>query len=344
MRGIQVEALAAVGLVVSQEEPMTRGAIVARRLQAMTDLDTGTTRPARVATPTGADEAVTDRHRVSASLSSECLEARPPRILLVEDNAHYATALRNNLEIDGFEVDIASDATAGVERMQSVMPALVVLDVMLPGRDGYELLRQMRDNGIDVPVVMLTARRDETDKLRGFGLGADDFITKPVSILELIARIRAVLRRAHPRLDTVALWIRFGDIEVHPGTRTVRRQGKDVDLRPKEFDLLLALLRHQDRIVSRAELLRDVWGYQADTVSRTVDTHMAGLRQKLEDDPLEPRYFITVRSVGYMMRRTAETRDLGPANGNKADTRDLGPANGNKAETRDQGPANGNKP
>lgn len=233
------------------------------------------------------------------------LSAEPPapQLLLIEDNVHYASALRNNLEIDGFVVDVAGDAVDGLQRMQANPPALVVLDLMLPGRDGYELLRLMRDQGIDIPVVILTARRDEIDKLRGFGLGADDFITKPVSILELIARIRAVLRRAHPRLESGTLWIRFGDIEVHPATRAVRRRGVEVELRPKEFDLLLALLRHQDRIVSRSELLRDVWGYQADTVSRTVDTHMAGLRQKLEDDPLDPRYFITVRSVGYMMRR-----------------------------------------
>lgn len=236
---------------------------------------------------------------------AEAARAQPPRVLLVEDNVYYASALRNNLEIDGLSVDLAGDATAALAQMLAMPPALVVLDIMLPGRDGYELLRQMRDKGLDLPVVILTARRDEADKLRGFGLGADDFITKPVSILELIARMRAVLRRAYPRLEPGVLWIRFGDIEVHPATRTVRRRGQEVDLRPKEFDLLLALLRHQDRIVSRSELLRDVWGYQADTVSRTVDTHMAGLRQKLEDDPLEPRYFMTVRSVGYMMRRTA---------------------------------------
>ncbi len=236
---------------------------------------------------------------------TEPARGQPPRVLLVEDNVYYASALRNNLEIDGLSVDLAGDATAALAQMLAMPPALVVLDIMLPGRDGYELLRQMRDKGLDLPVVILTARRDEADKLRGFGLGADDFITKPVSILELIARMRAVLRRAYPRLEPGVLWIRFGDIEVHPATRTVRRHGQEVDLRPKEFDLLLALLRHQDRIVSRSELLRDVWGYQADTVSRTVDTHMAGLRQKLEDDPLEPRYFMTVRSVGYMMRRTA---------------------------------------
>jgi DNA-binding response OmpR family regulator len=244
----------------------------------------------------GPDTLTEGRHPGGASV-------QPQRLLLIEDNSHFAAALRNNLEIEGFAVDVAGNATSGLQQIRDLPPALIVLDVMLPGRDGYEVLRHIRDDGLDIPVVLLTARRDEVDKLRGFGLGADDFITKPVSILELIARIRAVLRRAHPGSESAPLWIRFGDVEVHPGTRTVRRSGVDIELRPKEFDLLLALLRHQGRIVSRAELLRDVWGYQADTVSRTVDTHMAGLRQKLELDPLNPRYFITVRSVGYMMRR-----------------------------------------
>jgi len=264
---------------------------------------------ALVATPPSVGVIVSSSHAPSPAMSDNArpdTHVRPPQqLLLIEDNAHYASSLRNNLEIEGFAVEIAGNAASGLEQIRRHRPALVVLDVMLPGRDGYEVLRHIRDEGLDIPVVLLTARRDEVDKLRGFGLGADDFITKPVSILELIARIRAVLRRAQPGAEAGPLWIRFGDVEVHPGTRTVRRAGHDVDLRPKEFDLLLALLRHQGRIVSRAELLRDVWGYQADTVSRTVDTHMAGLRQKLEDDPLNPRYFITVRSVGYMMRRPA---------------------------------------
>jgi DNA-binding response OmpR family regulator len=229
--------------------------------------------------------------------------AGPCRLLLIEDNVHYAAGLRNNLEIEGFEVDLAYNGATGLDLIRTRIPALVILDVMLPGRDGYEILRRLRDNAINVPVVILTARRDEFDKLRGFGLGADDFITKPVSILELIARIRAVLRRAHPGLEHAPHWIRCGDIDVHPASRTVRRRGEAIDLTPKEFDLLLALLRHEGMVVPRQELLRDVWGYQADTVSRTLDTHMASLRQKLEDDPLTPRYFATVRSVGYMMRR-----------------------------------------
>lgn len=253
--------------------------------------------PSRARSSNGTATAVADRDLRSPI---------PFRVLVVEDNPHYAGALRNNLEIEGFGVDVAPNATRGLHAIRTARPALVILDVMLPGRDGYELLRAVRDEGINVPIVLLTARRDEADKLRGFGLGADDFITKPVSILELLARVRAVLRRAHPGFDRVAAAIRFGDIEILPRARTVRRAGEVVDLRPKEYELLLALLRHQGRVVSRAELLRDVWGYQPDTVSRTVDTHMAGLRQHLETDPMNPRYLITVRSIGYMMRRGGE--------------------------------------
>jgi DNA-binding response OmpR family regulator len=227
----------------------------------------------------------------------------PVRILLVEDNAHYATTLRSNLEIEGFQVDVASNATEGRDLIRTLEPGLVILDIMLPGRSGYELLHEVRTEGIDIPIVVLTARRDEEDTLRGFGMGADDFIVKPVSLLELLARIRALLRRARPGFeDLQTRWIRFGDVEVHPATRTVRRAGAPVDLRPKEFDLLVALLRRHDRVVSRAELLRDVWGYHTSAVSRTIDTHVAGLRQKLERNPLHPEHLITVRSAGYMLR------------------------------------------
>jgi DNA-binding response OmpR family regulator len=224
------------------------------------------------------------------------------RLLIIEDNVPYASALRNNLEIEGFAVALAHDGVTGLARVRDYAPELVILDLMLPERDGYEVLRAIRGDRVDVAVVVLTARRDEPDKLRGFGLGADDYVTKPVGILELIARIRAVLRRTHHGADDLPAWIRFGDVEVHPPSRTVRRAGQEVDLRPKEYDLLLTLLRHQGRIVSRAELLRDVWGYHAGTVSRTVDTHIAALRAKLEADPLDPGHILTVRSAGYMLR------------------------------------------
>jgi DNA-binding response OmpR family regulator len=226
------------------------------------------------------------------------------RLVIAEDNRHYAMALRNNLEIDGFAVDVVHDGAAALIRVRARPPALLILDLMMPVRDGYDVLRTLRDEGTNVPVLILTARRDEPDKLRGFGLGADDFVTKPVGLLELIARIRAVLRRTLPGFDDTPTWIRFGDVEVHPPSRTVRRNGQPVELRPKAFDLLIALIRHQDRVVSRAELLRDVWGYHADTVSRTVDTHIVGLRHLLEADPLDPKYILTVRTAGYMLRRS----------------------------------------
>ena len=231
----------------------------------------------------------------------------PLRVLIVEDNAHFASTLRNNLEIEGFLVDTATSIVAAHQQISHVQPDLVILDVMLPGHDGFELLRSIRSSGNTVPVIVLTARRDEQDKLRGFGLGADDFVTKPVNLPELLARIRALLRRVYPRFALARPhWIRVGDIEICPPSRTVKRAGAVVDLRPKEFELLLALFRQHDRIVSRAELLRDVWGYHTSTISRTVDTHMAGLRHKLEADPLNPRYLLTVRTAGYLLRQRVE--------------------------------------
>jgi DNA-binding response OmpR family regulator len=231
----------------------------------------------------------------------------PLRVLIVEDNAHFAATLRNNLEIEGFVVDIAPTVSQGLRQVFDAPPGLVILNSMLPGDDGFELLRTLRQSGNDVPVIVLTARRDEQEKLHGFGLGADDFMTLPVHLLELLARIRALVRRAHPAFVSPApRWIRFGDIELCAPARTVKRNGHVVELRPKEFDLLLALFRQHDRVVSRAELLRDVWGYDAATVSRTVDTHMAGLRVKLEADPLHPRHLLSVRTAGYLLRLEPE--------------------------------------
>jgi DNA-binding response OmpR family regulator len=242
-------------------------------------------------------------HAMGIVRATDCHPARSPcRILIVEDTPHFAAALRNNLEFEGFAADIAPDVGRALRHIRHDPPSLILLDIMLPDKDGYDLLRILRGDGFDIPTVVLTARRDETDKLRGFGLGADDFVTKPVSILELIARIRAVLRRAHSATEAAPVWIHLGDIEIHPPTRTVRRANAVIDLRPKEYDLLLALLHHRGRVVSRAELLRDVWGYHTETVSRTVDTHMAGLRQKLETNPFNPQLLLTVRSVGYMLR------------------------------------------
>jgi len=223
------------------------------------------------------------------------------QVLIIEDNRTFATGLRSTLESEGFGVAVAEDGASGLRHAHGAMPDLLVLDLMLPDRSGYDVLRRLRDEGNDVPVLILTARRDEQDKLRCFGLGADDYVTKPVGTLELIERIRAVLRRSQSSGAALETWVTVGDISVHPPTHDVRRAGQPVDLRPKEYDLLVALLRHRGRIMSREALLREVWGYHPDTVSRTVDMHILALRQKLERDPVHPRSIRTARTAGYYL-------------------------------------------
>jgi DNA-binding response OmpR family regulator len=227
------------------------------------------------------------------------------RVLLVEDNADLAFGLRNNLEIEGYAVDVAGDGTSGLARARETRPDLIVLDLMLPAMDGYRVLRALREGGARTPVLILTARGEEADKVRGFRLGADDYVTKPFGILELLARVDALLRRAagsHAPHETPAP-VRFGDIVVDQAARSVTRNGLPVALAPKEMDLLAALLRRSGAAAPRLELLREVWGYGEDVVSRTVDTHMAELRRKLEDDPSAPRFLLTVRKTGYRLDR-----------------------------------------
>ena len=225
-----------------------------------------------------------------------------PRVLVVEDNPDLAYGLRNSLEIAGYEVSVAEDGLCGVDRARDVDPDVIVLDLMLPGMDGYRVLRTLREEGRGVPVLILTARGEEADKVLGFRLGADDYDTKPFGVLELLARIEALIRRAGHWREGVAgipAVERFGDVEVDVNARTVRRLGERVEVTPKEFDLLVALLRRQGRVTSRTELLKAVWGYNSGVVSRTVDTHVAELRRKLEIDPAAPRHILTVWKVGY---------------------------------------------
>jgi DNA-binding response OmpR family regulator len=224
-----------------------------------------------------------------------------PQLLIAQDSHPYAAALCADLAVAGFRADVARDGLAALACIRSSWPSLVLLDVLFSGRDGYDLLRRIRDEGHRVPILVLTSRRDECDKLRAFALGADDYVTTPVSVLELIARIRAILRRAQPADAEEPTWLRFGDVEFHPPTRRVRRLGRAVTLRPKEFDLLAALFRQRGRVVSRDALLRNVWGYSATTVTRTIDTHIAVLRRKLEADPKRPEHIVTIRSSGYIL-------------------------------------------
>lgn len=232
-------------------------------------------------------------------------------ILVVDDNREMAYGLRTNLEFEGYQVTVAADGAAGLEAALTEDVDLVILDLMLPELDGFHLLRDLRGKGSRIPVLILSARDEEADKVRGLRAGADDYVTKPFDLMELLARVNALLRRARsPGEDnseeperwkgpTLEGPFHFGEVVVDPAPRTVFKGEEEVSLTPKEFDLLVALLRRDGTVASRDELLREVWNYRAAVPSRTVDTHVAELRRKLEDDPSNPEHIITVRKVGY---------------------------------------------
>ncbi|HKW32845.1 MAG TPA: response regulator transcription factor [Candidatus Acidoferrum sp.] len=227
------------------------------------------------------------------------------RILLIEDNRDLAYGLRNNLEIEGYDVEVAHDGVAGLRMFSNVNPDLTILDIMLPHLDGFRVLKTLREKDRATPVLLLSAKGEEFDKVRGLRLGADDYVTKPFSLLELLARVEALLRRTQPPLalaNNAHEVHRFGNVEVDAAACTVRRASESVELAPKEFSLLLALLRAGGAVVSRLQLMREVWGYSAAIVSRTVDTHIAELRRKLEENPASPRHIITVRKTGYRIK------------------------------------------
>ena len=225
------------------------------------------------------------------------------RVLVVEDNANLAFGLTRSLESEGYEVDAAEDGPRGLEMARTTNPDLVVLDLMLPGMDGYTILKKLRAEGKDVPVLILTARGEEADKVFGFRLGADDYVTKPFSLSELLARVQAILRRSKSgdRKDGEAVE-EFGDVSINTLARSVKKGDHETALTPKEFDLLLALVRRRGAVASRLELLKEVWGHQAEVMTRTVDIHIAELRRKLEDDPSTPRHILTVWKAGYRLQ------------------------------------------
>ncbi|MEP6690037.1 MAG: response regulator transcription factor [Gemmatimonadaceae bacterium] len=230
------------------------------------------------------------------------------RILIIEDNKNLAVGLRNNLEIEGYEVAHAGDGTIGLAMARERGVDLIILDLMLPGLDGYRVLRALREEGRDMPVLILSARGEETDKVLGFRLGADDYVAKPFGLLELLARVDALMRRAGNGGRRPAAKLtepaRFGDITLDPATHRVTKSGATIALRPKEYDLLLALVARRGEVVSRDELLHEVWGYADAVISRTVDTHIAELRRKLEADPAAPRIILTVRKAGYRIEQS----------------------------------------
>jgi two-component system alkaline phosphatase synthesis response regulator PhoP len=215
----------------------------------------------------------------------------PPRILVVEDDPSILRGLEMNLQLEGFETIAASDGREALERVDGV--DLVVLDVMLPHLNGYQVCQRLRARGSNVPVVLLSAKTAELDIVRGLELGADDYVTKPFRVAELLARIRAHLRRSHPASN-----YRFGDVEVDLGKRLVRRAGQIVDLTEREFDLLIYLIEREGRAVTRDAILAAVWGTEYFGTDRTVDNFITRLRQKL-DGVEKAVHFRTVRGVGY---------------------------------------------
>ncbi|MEO7455080.1 MAG: response regulator transcription factor [Gemmatimonadaceae bacterium] len=223
------------------------------------------------------------------------------RVLVVEDNAALAEGVAYNLRHEQHETRVAEDGRAGLAAVREWNPDLVILDLMLPQLDGYEVLGAIRKDGNQVPVIILTARGEEADKVRGFRLDADQYVTKPFGVLELLERVNALLRRSAKRTSgpNGDGCIRFADVVVDPAARAVKRGGESCLLTPKAYELMMALIARQGSVASREQLLREVWGYGAFVLSRTVDSHVAELRRKLEVDPAHPKHIVTVWKVGY---------------------------------------------
>jgi two-component system, OmpR family, alkaline phosphatase synthesis response regulator PhoP len=229
------------------------------------------------------------------------------RILVVDDDTEMGAELTASLEMEGYDVALRGNGRSGLEMARKGNWDLLILEMDLPGLDGIRIVQTVRREGVTTPILVLTTRTDEASKVLAFRTGADDYVTKPFHSLELLARVDALLRRTrlyatngNGRTDSTSQGpLRFADVEVNPDTRVVQKAGQDVALTPKEFDLLLALVQRGGKVASRKELLREVWNHRAPVESRTVDTHMAELRRKLEEDPSQPRHLLTVRKVGY---------------------------------------------
>jgi DNA-binding response OmpR family regulator len=220
------------------------------------------------------------------------------RILIVEDEPNMVAGLRDNFEFEGYQVIAARDGVEGLQRALAESPDLVILDVMMPRMSGLEVCKQLKAKHPSLPIIMLTARGQEVDKVVGLELGADDYVTKPFSIRELLARVKAVLRRVRV-LPKPQDRYSFSDVEVDLRGCRVTRGGKRLEVSTKEFDLLKYFICHPGENLSRDRLLEEVWGYEHYPTTRTVDAHIVHLRQKLEPTPEQPQFFLTVHGVGY---------------------------------------------
>jgi len=224
------------------------------------------------------------------------------KILVIEDDAAVQRALRRTFESAGFDVSIASDGAVAMDTFRATLPRIVILDLRLPGKTGQDLCREIKHESSSTPILVLSAASDVLDKVLLLELGADDYITKPFSPRELLARVRAAFRRLNQATDKVEVFS-FDDVEVNFSKMELRRDGQMVPLTPQEFKMLRFFLNNPERVVSRAELLNEVWGYNNYPTTRTVDTHILRLRQKLEKDPTDPMHFRTVHGTGYKFVR-----------------------------------------
>lgn len=223
-----------------------------------------------------------------------------PRVLIVEDDPAMSVALRDGFEYEGYAVALAQDGEAGLRLATAEPPDLILLDVMLPRITGLDICKKLRGDGNRVPIIMLTARGQEIDKVLGLKLGADDYVTKPFGFMELMARVEAVLRRcASPEAPAQLETFRFGDVTLDFKAHEAWKGGKAIELSPREFQLLGFFIQHRGEVVTREKLLDTVWDYNAIPFTRTVDMHIAKLRKKIEDNPADPRHVITVHRLGY---------------------------------------------
>jgi two-component system alkaline phosphatase synthesis response regulator PhoP len=230
------------------------------------------------------------------------------RVLIIEDDADIARALGGNLEAEGFQTRLAATGRAGIAAVETWRPHLVILDLRLPDMSGETVLAELRSAGDETPVLILSAKSDVMTKVRGFRAGADDYVTKPFALLELLARIERLARR-QPAASAPAKLVRFGHVQVDPAARRITVRGEEVTVRPKEMDLLLALIGRPNQVVSRRALLDLVWDYSPNVESRTVDWHVAHLRQKIEPNPAKPVWLVTVRKAGYRFNLPADERE-----------------------------------
>lgn len=221
------------------------------------------------------------------------------KVLIVEDDQAMAVALRDGFEYEGYGVQVARDGAAGLKLASEPELALIILDVMLPKMSGFDVCKQLRSAGNETPIIMLTARGQEIDKVVGLKIGADDYVTKPFSFMELMARVEALMRRSHRKPEIPSDEFNFGDITINFKRFEVTKAGQPIEISPREFNIMKYFIEHKGEVITRDQLLDSVWGYGSFPLTRTVDMHIAKLRQKIEDAPHDPKHVITVHRVGY---------------------------------------------